>query len=97
MPEKRIAVLWPDAANYDRFREICEGGIKSRTVEEYRTAVSPDLEDKAARGIHVERVAFDPEELLAWSKTIGRRVDSQTRGQFALMMDHRKNGQKFGS
>jgi len=87
----RIAVLWPDAANYDRFREISEGDIKAATVEEYYAAVGPNLDHKAASGIHVERVAFDPEELLAYAKSVGRRVDSQSRSAFAAMLDHRKN------
>jgi len=94
MPVNRVAVLWPDATNYDRFREICEGDIKSPTVEEYHLAVSPDLENKAKHGIHVERVPFDAEELLTFSKTVGRRVDSETRAQFAAMMDHRHATQR---
>jgi len=95
MHVNRIAVLWPDAANYDRFREISEGGIKSATVEEYQAAIAPDLEKKAASGIHVERIAFDPEELLGWAKSIGRRVDSQTRAGFAAMLDQRKNAERL--
>lgn len=95
MPANRIAVLWPDTANYDRFREISEGDIKSATVEEYRAAVGPDLNNKAASGIHVERVAFDVEELLTFAKRNGGRVDSKTRGAFAAMMDHRKNAHRF--
>ncbi|MCD2325320.1 hypothetical protein LQ953_14960 [Sphingomonas sp. IC-56] len=62
-----IHVLWPDEKNYARFNEVC-GGTLLPSAEAYKAAADPQLKAFEAQGIKVERLEFDPEELLAFAK-----------------------------
>jgi hypothetical protein len=81
----RPCLLWPDEQNFARFSEIC-GGLKYETLEAYLVPLNRYVAEQERLGIPVTKVAFDPEELLAFAKARGLdRVDSETRVLFAGM------------
>lgn len=86
----KVAVLWPDAANYARFVEVCDDRIKHATVDEYHASAGAKLEQLARQGVAVQRIDFDPDELLRWAIAGRRRVDSQARAEYAAILAGRE-------
>lgn len=82
MPPTEVGALWPNAANYARFREVCVEEMPE-TLEAYRASATRYFDALAAQGIAVERIPFDPDGLAAWAAERGVEVNSRTRAAYA--------------
>ena len=80
-----VCALWPDARNYQRFRQVCSDEMPA-TVEAYHAVAGRYLDELAGRGIVAERLAFDPDALAAWAAARGGKVDSRSRAAYAAFL-----------
>jgi hypothetical protein len=84
--------LWPSRENYARFRALCDDEVPE-TFDEFEIAATRQLKAMAREGIHVQRLAFDPDEVAAWCRTHYGNVNSYARmGYAAHIALARKDG-----
>ncbi|PCG09687.1 hypothetical protein COA17_07485 [Sphingomonas ginsenosidimutans] len=95
MPAKLVAFLWPTPENYARYVAVSDDRMHP-THAAFVAANAPKIEALAARGIIVQRVEFDPDEMAAWCRREFGAVNAEARGAYAatiLMQRHESGGQ----
>lgn len=87
-----IAFVWLTEATYPRFLEVIADRQRfADDFEGWRERAQRQVDTLRARGVSVEKVLIDPDELLAWCRANGRAVDTDARAHFAALKLMEKN------
>jgi len=85
---KQAGVLWLTPANYDRAVALSDDGMPA-SYEAWREKIDRVIGGLPA-GVEVVRVEVDPDEVAAWCRANGRKVDTNSRSAFAAAYLQRK-------
>jgi hypothetical protein len=78
--------LWPNRANYHRFREMMQDGEKlPRSFGRWQRIAMEQIAQAQAEGNIVEIVPFNPERFLAFCREQELSHDGQARGLYATV------------
>jgi predicted DNA-binding WGR domain protein len=78
--------LWPNRANYHRFREMMQDGEKlPRSFGRWQRIAMEQIAQAQAEGNIVEIVPFNPEKFLAFCREQELSRDGQARGLYATV------------
>lgn len=80
-----VAVLWPSAQNYRRFKQVCADTIKPH-YRQYVIMAERRLRLIEAQGVQVRRIPFDPDALAEWCMIHFGRVDANGRAAYAAFL-----------
>ena len=87
---RAIAFAWFRAESYQRIREISDDDMVP-TFEEFESKNAERLAQLRARGVILEKVIVDPDELLAFARQRhGGKIDSNVRAEFAAWLFAKK-------
>lgn len=88
----KAAVAWYKPNQWSRLREISEDRNQlEETYREWQDYAEQALKDFAARGGLLEKVTVDTEELLAWCKERGLKVNAKSRSLYASWLLQEKD------
>ena len=74
---------WYTEAQWLRLRELAEDRDKlDDTYENWLAQATGAVQTLRSRGIHVEKVLLDVEEVVAWCTRTGRAFNSRARSEF---------------
>lgn len=81
--EKRVGVFWLGPFSWLKLHRIAvDADLLQDSYEEWLEGVSATLEDLAGRGIAVERVPIDVDELCDFCRAENRPLDAEARAAF---------------
>lgn len=80
-PKKQIALLWFTPANYERALALSDEPMQP-TYKAWREKVDRGMRDLPA-DVEVVKVEADPDEIAAWCRANGGKVNTKTRAAFA--------------
>lgn len=83
-----VHVLWLKPEDYPRFRAIFDD--VDDTYDEWLARMERGLTQLKGKGVHVNRVLIDPDELVEWCRTNGCEVDSHARGTYAAIVGEQR-------
>jgi hypothetical protein len=78
-----LGVTWYDRSQWERMREVaCDPEQLGSTYEEWLANAKKGMKYLAEQGIQPERVMVNVDELIAWCRNQGCRIDGAARTQF---------------
>ncbi len=85
-----IAASWFRAEDYQRIREISDDEMIP-TFDEFEAEMTKKIAELAARSLIIEKVIIDPDQLLAFAKSIdATTIDANVRSKLAAMLLDKK-------
>jgi hypothetical protein len=91
-----VALAWFRAEDYDRIREICTDEMIP-TFAEFEAKMERAIPEFEARGVRLEKVIIDPDELIAFAKQTGAStIDTRVRTVFAANLLAKKHSREKG-
>lgn len=82
-----VAVAWYTADAYERVRAIsADPEIFHRTHADWLASAEDGVKQLEKQGARVLRVDIDPEQLAAWCRSQGMKIDAKARQMFAVAM-----------
>jgi hypothetical protein len=92
MVVRAIGVAWFRAEDYQRIREISDDEMIP-TFKEFEAKMVVRLPQLQARGVILEKVMVDPDELLIFAREHhGGKIDTKVRSAFAAWVVAKKYG-----
>ena len=80
---QRLGLAWYSHDQWSRLRELAaDAAVLEDTYEEWHSFAERTEADLLAKGIQVQRVAVDVEEIAAWCTSHGRSLDGDARAEF---------------
>ncbi len=89
-PTTIVAAAWFRREDYPRILEIADDAMPP-TFDEFEIRMTQTIESTEARGIVCRKVLVDPDELLAFARASGAKIDTKTRSQFAVFLLMQEN------
>lgn len=89
-PTTVVAAAWFRREDYPRIIEIAEDAMPP-TFDEFEARMTQTIAGMEARGIVCRKVLVDPNELIAFARNSGAKIDSKTRSQFAVFLLMQEN------
>lgn len=87
-------ILWLRPEDYPRFRAIFDD--VDDTFEEWRARMDRRLVEFSQKGIEIERMLINPDELVAWCRANGRPVDANARAEYPAVLAMERDSRGAG-
>jgi hypothetical protein len=94
-PTTVVAAAWFRPEDYQRIREIADDEMPA-TFDEFETKMSTMIDGITAKGVVCRKMLIDPDELLAFARASGAKIDTKTRSQFAIFLLMQENNRPNG-
>lgn len=80
--DEREVTLWPTRENYARFAALCDDEVPA-TFDDFEAVANSRLDALAAQGIHMNKIAFDPDKMAQWCRVNCGKVNAYARSLYA--------------
>jgi hypothetical protein len=85
--QTNVGMAWYRPEQWDRLRELsADVEVLEANHAEWLTFATRTFEDLRKRGIPVEKVDVDVEEIWAWCQRQGRPMDGKTRADYVVQI-----------
>lgn len=85
MKPEREVTIWPTRENFQRFADLCDDEVAG-SFEEFEEAAIIALNDLARSGVHIDKIAFDPDKMAQWCRANFGQVDAVARAAYAAFI-----------
>ncbi len=82
MTDERDVTLWPTRENYARFAALCDDDVAD-TFEDFEAAAVIQIAALVAKGISIQKVAFNPDRMAQWCRAHFGQVNAPARAAYA--------------
>ena len=91
--DTKLFIAWYKRAQWPRLRALSDEPDKlAETYDEWLASANAQLAELRARGLAVRKVIVDVEELAAWCRRQGRKVEPSAAAAFAATLAEQGRG-----
>ncbi len=85
MADERNVALWPTRQNYARFAALCDDKV-APDFDDFARVANAQIVALAIRGVHIHKIAFDPDRMAQWCRANCGKVDADARAYYASFL-----------